>query len=217
MDKRFWLVTVLVFGLGIVVGVFGHMYWGTIQPGANQPTEKENATKVDGRELTPSENILIDSSVTGHDAGIGSIIQQNKEEGKPITLSQTEQDKLISDYKQALGILFDAWKAKDMPTFRSILANAYYGDILESHIRKAEKYLPRGIGLYVSEINFDDIDIESADKHSATINAIYRYTVQDYDLDEEYPYGEKHSHFVHVRADLIKIDSRWLITGETVI
>lgn len=217
MRKRYWLLTVLVFCLGIAVGVFGHIYWGTIQPGVNQPTEKENATKVDALKANLPGDVEIDLSVSGHDAGIDSILQQNDQAGEQITLSPTEQEKLIADYKQALGILFDAWKAKNMPTFRSIVASAYTGDILENHIQKAEKYLPRGIGLYVSQVTFDDVDIESADKHSATVNAIYRYTVQDYDLDEEYPYGEEHSHFVHVRADLVKIDSRWLITGETVI
>lgn len=217
MRKRYWLLTVLVFCLGIAVGVFGHIYWGTIQPGVNQPTEKENATKVDALKANLPGDVEIDLSVSGHDAGIESLLQQERDDQEKITLSQSEQEKLISDYKQALGILFDAWKSKDMPTFRSLLANAYTGDILENHIKKAEKFLPRGIGLYISKVSFDDVDIESADKHSATVNAIYRYTVQDYDLDEEYPYGEEYDHFVHVRANLVKIDSRWLITGETVI
>lgn len=221
MRKTYWLLMALTFCLGVALGVFGHIYWGTaLQPGVNQPTEMENATKVDALKADASQYILPDPTIKGHDAGISSLIEANsgmdKEENQ-IALSKTDQDKIISDYKQALGILFDAWKVKDMPAFRSSIASAYTGEIMENHILKAEKFLPRGIGLYVSEVSFDDVDIESADKYSATVNAIYRYTVRDYDLDEEYPFGEEFSHFVHVRANLVKIDSRWMITGETVI
>jgi hypothetical protein len=218
MRKRYWLLTVLIFCLGIALGVFGHMYWGAaLQPGTNQPTEKENATKVDVQKTDIPKYVLPDPTIKGHDAGIGSFLEQAVKKQERITLSALEQEQIISDYKQALGILFDAWKVKDLPTFRSSIAGAYTGEIMENHIRKAEKFLPRGIGLHVSEVNFDNLDIESADKYSATINAIYRYTVQDYDLDEEYPFGDEIQHFVHVRANLVKIDTRWMITGETVI
>lgn len=218
MRKRYWFLTVLIFFLGITIGVFGHMYWGTaLQPGVNQPGEKENATKVDAQQTDTPKYTLPDPSITGHDAGIGTLLEQEKIEKEQIAVSAAEQEKIIADYKQALGILFDAWKSKDMPAFRASIGNAYTGAIMDSHIKKAEKYLPRGIGLYVSKVSFDDVDIESADKYSATVNAIYRYTVQDYDLDEEFPVGEEYNHFVHVRANLVKIDSRWMITGETVI
>jgi hypothetical protein len=218
MRKTYWLLTVLIFCLGIALGVFGHMYWGTaLQPGANQPTEKENATKVDVQKTDISKYVLPDPAITGHDAGISSFLEQAGGGQEQISLSAPEQEKIISDYKQALGILFDAWKVKDMPTFRSSIASAYTGELMESHIRKAEKFLPRGVGLHVSEVSFDNIDIESVDKYSATVNAIYRYTVRDYDLDEEYPFGDEFQYFVHVRANLIKIDTRWMITGETVI
>lgn len=221
MLKRYWFLTVLIFFLGIALGFFGHMYWGSaFQPGVNQPAEKENATKVDAMKADLSNYPLPDPTITGNDAGIGSLVGGSTDTGdgqNQITLSRTEQDKLISDYKQALGILFDAWKVKDMPAFRTTIAAAYTGEIMDHHIQKAEKFIPKGIGLYVSEVSFDDVDIESADKYSATVNAIYRYTVRDYDLDEEYPIGEEFKHFVHVRANLVKIDSRWMITGETVI
>jgi len=221
MRKRYWFLTVLIFFLGIALGFFGHMYWGSaFQPGVNQPAEKENATKVDALKADLSKYPLPDPTVKGNDAGIGSLTAGSTDTGdgrSQVTLTRTEQDKLISDYKQALGILFDAWKAKDMPTFRTTIAAAYTGEIMDHHIRKAEKFIPKGIGQYVTEVSFDDVDIESADKYSATVNAIYRYTVRDYDLDEEYPIGEEFKHFVHVRANLVRIDSRWLITGETVI
>jgi hypothetical protein len=220
MRKRYWFLTVLVFCLGIALGVFGHMYWGAaFQPGVNQPEEKENATKVDAIKAN-SQYALPDPTIKGHDAGIGSLNPEDEDgntDENQIAISKTEQDKIISDYKQSLGLLFDAWKAKDMPAFRSVIAGAYTGEIMENHVKKAEKYLPQGVGLYISDVSFDDVDIESADKYSATVNAIYRYTVRDYDLDEEYPFGEEVSHFVHVRANLIKMDSRWMITGETVI
>jgi len=223
MLKRYWLLTVFIFCFGIALGFFGHMYWGAIlqlQPGVNQPAEKENATKVDAMKADSSKYALPDPTIKGHDAGIGSLNTGEAEssgEENQIALSRTERDQIISDYKQALGILFDAWKVKDMPNFRSSIAKGYTGEILETHIKKAEKFLPQGIGLYVSEVTFDHVAVESADAYSATVDAIYRYTVRDYDLDEQYPHGEEFKHFVHVRANLIKIDSRWLITGETVI
>ncbi|NLI92276.1 MAG: hypothetical protein GX434_08755 [Peptococcaceae bacterium] len=222
MRKTYWLLTILIFCLGIVLGVFGHMYWGTAfpQPGINQPAEKDNATKVGAMSGTDSGNALLDSSGNSSDVSIGNLKRQESEKdqsGTQVALTKTEQDKVISDYKQALGILFDAWKAKDISAFRSKIAVAYTGEIMENHIRKAEKFIPKGIGLEVSEIKFDHVEIESADKYSATINAIYRYTSRDYDLDEEYPVGEQFNHFVHVRANLVRIDSSWLITGETVL
>lgn len=218
MGKKYWLLTVFIFCLGIAVGVLGHMYLGTaLQPGVNQPSEKDNATKVDALKADNSQYALPDPSITGHDSGITGLLQKDAEEKAKVSLSEVEQEKIIADYKQALGILFDAWKVKDMPAFRSSIAGAYTGEIMENHIQKAEKFIPKGVGLFISDVSFDDVDLESADKYSATINAIYRYTVQDYDLDEEYPFGEEFNHFVHVRANLVKIDSRWMITGETVI
>ncbi len=220
MRKTYWLLTILIFCLGIALGFVGHMYLGSsIQPGVNQP-EKENAAKVNAMKADIPKYELPDPNIKGHDAGIGSLTGDNSvsdQDKNSIAISITEQDRIVSDYKQALGILFDAWKVKDMPTFRSTIGSAYTGEIMESHIRKAEKYISKGIGLYVSDVSFDDVDIESADKYSATVNAIYRYTVSDFDLDEEYPVGEKFEHFVHVRANLVKIDSKWMITGETVI
>lgn len=220
MRKTYWLLTAFIFCAGVLLGVVGHMYYGTVlQPGADQPSVKENATKVDSSAIDISKYPLPDPTIKGNDAGIGSVDLSDPKGGRSeeITLSGTEQEKIVSDYKQALGILFDAWKVKDLPTFRTTLAKAYTGEIMESHIQKAEKFLPKGIGLYVTEVNFDNVNIESADKYSATVNAIYRYTVRDYDLDEKYPFGEEFSHFVHVRANLVKIDSHWMITGETVI
>jgi predicted lipid-binding transport protein (Tim44 family) len=223
MRKRYWLLTILIFCLGIAFGVFGHMYWGTAfhPSGVNQPAEKENAAKVGIMDGTaPPSSLLPDASAGSSDASISDLNKENtgqNQEETQITLSKTEQDKVVADYKQALGTLFDAWKAKDMDTFRAKIASAYTGEIMENHIKQAEKFIPEGMGLTVSDIKFDYVAIESADQYSATVNAIYRYTARDYDLNEEDPVGEAFNHFVHVRANLVKIDSRWLITGETAI
>ncbi|KUO59520.1 MAG: hypothetical protein APF84_19660 [Gracilibacter sp. BRH_c7a] len=217
MRKTYWFLTVSLFFLGILVGVAGYIVWETsIQPGTHYQ-EKDNATKIDA-----SKYQLPLPSVTSHDLGLGNLdendlIPNKSQEEKDTDLSAVEQEKIISDYKQNLGILFDAWKAEDISTFKECIAEAYTGQLMETHIQKAEKFLSGGTGLYIDEVSFDDIRIETADKHSATVKAIYRYTVRDYDLAEKSPRGEEFKHFVHVRANLIKMDSRWLITGETSI
>lgn len=221
-NKIYWLVTAFVFIWGIITGIIGYIFLGPALGHITYPTEKENAAKVENQYTLP------DSDVFDQDAGIGMRGAEDNEEQPDSqdssgnksdegSISPAEKEKIIADYKQALGILFDAWKAKDMPTFRTMIANAYTGDLLEKHIERAQKFIPRGIGLYVTEVAFDEVKVESADKSSATVNAIYRYTVRDFDLDEQYPVGEEFQHFVHVRANLVKINSRWFITGETVI
>lgn len=246
MRKIYWLVTPLIFCLGIVVGVFGYIFWQTnFQSGINAP-EKSNATKVSQTDSSPYFNQsqdnnpgpyqgypsepLTDSgdlteSGSGDISDLDDLTEQDvslsndrqNQVADQIMLTETEQYTLLKDYKQAIGILFDAWKEKDILTFRSKLDSAYTGEILENHVNKAEKYLSNGVGIYVSDIIFDHVAIESADKYSATIDAIYRYTSQDYDVDKQQAYGEKISHFVHVRANLVKIDSQWKITSETPI
>ncbi|MGI5901096.1 MAG: hypothetical protein ACOX7U_01315 [Desulfitobacteriia bacterium] len=199
MRKIYWLVTPLVFCLGLTVGVFGHAAWGTNLPLGflkNNDLRVTEAAKIEpGNYPAPGD-------------------QNGAEDPDP---SLAEHEKIEADYKQAVGLLFDAWKVNDIKDFRQILSRAYTGEILESHVKKAEKYLSEGIGLYVSQLQFDNVVIEAADEHSATVDAVYRYTVQDYDLDEQYPFGKEISHFVHVKANLVKIDGKWLITSETVI
>lgn len=221
MRKTYWIATILVFIWGIALGIVGTIFFGPNFGLGVDTQPKNNAAKVEAP---------LDLSSPGEDVGIGDFLrdgeqgytseqpEQNQEENySDGELTAAEKEQIISDYKQSLGILFDAWKAKDMPAFRSVLANGYTGELLEKHIAKAEKFIPKGIGLYVEDVVFDEVAVESADKSSATVSAIYRYSVRDYDLDEQYPVGEKFEHFVHVRADLVKINSRWLITGETLI
>lgn len=139
----------------------------------------------------------------------------NQESG--IYVAQAEQEKIISDYKLALGILFEAWKSPDIATFRSKINTAYTGDILEKHCARAEQYIAKGTGLYVTKVSFDHVKIESADNNSATLTASYRYTVKDYHLTEKQPVGAEQNHFIELRVNLVKINAQWLITGETVI
>ncbi len=212
MRKIYWLLTPLVFGLGVALGIFCHIFWQSYwQPGTNTP-DKTNAAKVSQTDT---------NLYALPDSGDQDTVQTNglpeDHSAAQIAISKPEQDKLLADYKQSIGILFEAWKEKDVSVFREKLAGAYTGEILESHAQRAEKYLAAGVGIHVCDIVFDHIGIESADNYSATINAIYRYTSQDYDLDKKYHYGEKFSHFVHVRANLVKIDSKWMITSETVL
>ncbi len=219
MRKTYWFLTVSVFFLGILVGVAGYIVWETsIQPGTHYQ-DKDNATKIDA-----SQYQIPDPSIESHDLGLSNLDEKDltpnngqEKDQEDSELSTVEQEKLIADYKQNLGILFDAWKAEDISMFKELIAQAYTGQLMETHIQKAEEFLSEGVGLYIDEVSFDDIRIETADKHSATIKAIYRYTVRDYNLTEASPYGDEYKHFVHVRANLIKMDSRWLITGETSI
>ncbi len=89
--------------------------------------------------------------------------------------------------------------------------------LLEKHAKRAEEYLGQGIGLDVSQITFDQVDIESSDENTATLLVNYRYTARDYSLTDTASVGEEHEQIVHVRVNLLKQNSRWLITGESVI
>ncbi len=224
MRKKFWLITVLVFVLGVCLGAGGYFLWSTtLNPEVNSPAEKDNAAKVGTVQNGDAvQNALPDLSIEGNGIVDGiadgtNDSTNNSTDESTSALTEAEQEAVIAQYKQGLGILFDAWKAKDMTAFRTAIANAYTGELMEKHIQKAEGFISRGIGLDVGNIIFDDVQIESADKLSATVNAVYRYTARDYDLDEQYPLGEEQEHQVHVRANLIKIGQSWLITGETAI
>lgn len=124
---------------------------------------------------------------------------------------------VITDYKQNIGIFFGAWKSTDMASFRLKLAKAYTGDLFEKHARRAEEYLVQGIGLDVSRIVFDQVDVESVTENTATLRVDYRYTARDYNLTDGTAVGEEHEQIVQVRVNLVKQNSRWVITGESTI
>jgi hypothetical protein len=127
------------------------------------------------------------------------------------------QQKIVTDYKQDIGIFFGAWKSADMTAFRLKLAKAYTGELFEKHARRAEGYLVQGLGLDVSQITFDRVDVENADENTATLRVDYRYTARDYNLADAAPVGEEHEQNVHVRVNMIKQDSHWMITGESTV
>ena len=138
---------------------------------------------------------------------------ENKDAGALTLLKQ----QIITDYKQDIGIFFGAWKSVDMDTFRLKLAKAYTGELFEKHSRRAEEYLVQGLGLDVSQITFDRVEVESANVNTATLRVDYRYTARDYSLAEATPFGEEHEQNVHVRVNMLKQNSRWLITGESTV
>lgn len=162
-------------------------------PSTNPNESSNNST-------TNPANNSAEPSIPGVNANSGST-QMNQE--------------IITAYKQDLGVLFDAWKAPDMTVFRTKLAKAYTGELFEKHARQAELFLVRGVGLDVSQIQFDQLVLEKADTTTATLRADYRYTARDFNLADAAPIGEEQEQTVHVRVNMIKLNGHWLITGET--
>lgn len=146
--------------------------------------------------------------------GASSPIAPNSQSnGVPTELSQ----KIIVDYKQDIGLFFEAWKSTEMVSFRSKLNKAYKGELYEKHARQAESFIAQGLGIEVSNIRFERVTVESATATAATLTAAYNYVAQDYNIGEQAPVGNKTEHQVNVRVNLIKDSTRWLITGETPI
>ena len=135
----------------------------------------------------------------------------------PDSIQNQAEQQIIADYKQDIGIFFGAWKSVDMNSFRLKLAKAYTGELLEKHARQAEEFLAQGVGLDVTEITFDQVNVESSDLNTATLRVDYRYKAKDYSLRDGTSFGDEHEQTVKVRVNLLKENSRWLITGETSI
>jgi hypothetical protein len=208
MRKRKWLVGLITIILGITVGMLGFSF-------ANPTYTESLITKLLGKNnvqtLAANTESTESSSQETSESNLAGAETDNQQDAEiPQQLSQ----KIIADYKQDVGIFFDAWKCPDMPGFRVKLASGYTGEILERHAKRAEPYFSQGIGLDVIKIDFDQIIIEKADKSTATLRADYRYTATDFNLKNASPVGETHEQNVHVRVNLININSRWLITGE---
>jgi hypothetical protein len=132
-------------------------------------------------------------------------------------LTEAEQAKIVDDYKLSLALLFEAWRSPDMETFEKKLLGGYAGDIKDRHADRAQAYISSGKGLYVDDLKFDAVRIESANASAAILMASYTYTARDFDLDRTQAYGQKVDHQVHVRVDLITIGDRWMISGEYAI
>ena len=216
MRKMNLLFGALALGLGIIVGTLGvSLLTNPSSPGSFIPKlhGQDHVQTVTGEvnDSTQTPPVL--------DTGQDDLSETNAALDSAIPdsiLNQAEQQ-IVADYKQDIGIFFGAWKSADMDTFRLKLAKAYTGELFEKHARRAEKFLVQGIGLDVTQITFDQVAVEGADANTATLRADYRYKARDYSLADRASFGEEHEQTVQVRVNLLKQNSRWMITGENSI
>ncbi|MDR3539683.1 MAG: hypothetical protein P4L69_01740 [Desulfosporosinus sp.] len=236
MRKMNYMYGALALGLGVLVGTLGvSLLVNSSSPASfiSKLRGQDKIQTVAGAISNPAQpspplntvpDVLSGSNVPSPD----SVSNQAGQQNDPLNLGQNGDNKdaatlstlkqqIITDYKQDVGIFFDAWKSVDMDTFRSKLAKAYTGELFEKHARRAEGYLVQGLGLDVSQITFDRVDVENADANTATLRVDYRYTARDYNLADATPVGEEHEQNVHVHVNLLKQNSHWMITGESVI
>ena len=216
MRKMNLLIGALALGLGVIVGTLG------VSLLANPSSSGSFISKLRGQ-----DNIQTVAGVVGDPTQTPPPLNTLEEElsetnptlnsANPDSISDQEKQQIVADYKQGIGIFFGAWKSGDMNTFRLKLAKAYTGELYEKHARRAEEFLAQGIGLDVTQITFDQVDVESAAANTATLRVDYRYKARDYSLAEGTSFGEEHEQTVQVRVNLLKQNSRWLITGESSI
>jgi len=214
MRKMNLLFGALALGLGVIVGTVGV----SLLTNTSSPTSF--ISKLRGQDNIQTVNGLVDATQT---SPLLNPLQDEPSEANALystnpdsILNQAEQQ-IIADYKQDIGTFFGAWKSADMNDFRLKLAKAYTGELLEKHARRAEEFLGQGIGLDVTQITFDQVDVESSDANTATLRVNYRYKARDYNLTEGTSFGEEHEQNVQLRANLLKQNSRWVITGESPI
>lgn len=221
MRKMNWFVAILTLGLGITVAMLGFSV-------ANPTSAESLIAKLRGK----SNIQTLANASSGSSQGLNESNMPNvgAEVYQPIVLNSSSDEsetndeippqlaqQIITDYKQDIGIFFDAWKSMEMTVFRAKLATGYTGGILEKHANRAEPYLLQGVGLDVIRIDFDQVTLEKANDSTATLRADYRYTASDYIFENDSPAGEAHEQTVSVRVNLIFVNSRWLITGESVL
>lgn len=212
MRKMNLLFGAMALGLGVIVGTLGvSLLTNPSSPGSfisklrgQDSVQTVTAGVNDSTQTPPVQDDLSATNAALYNANPDS------------SLNQADQP-IVADYKQDIGIFFGAWKSADMETFRLKLAKAYTGELFEKHARRAEEFLVQGVGLDVSQITFDQVDVESADENTATLRADYRYKARDYSLADGASFGEEHEQTVQVRVNLLKQNSRWMITGENSI
>ncbi|MFZ3130133.1 MAG: hypothetical protein WA125_03285 [Desulfosporosinus sp.] len=216
MRKMNLLFGALALGVGVIVGTLGvSLLMNPSSPGSfiSKLRGQDNVQTVTGvvNDSTQTPPVLntVQDDLPQTNAALDSANPDS-------ILNQTEQQ-IVADYKQDIGIFFGAWKSADMDTFRLKLAEAYMGELFEKHARRAEKFLVQGIGLDVTQITFDQVAVESADANTATLRVDYRYKARDYSLADRTSFGEEHEQTVQVRVNLLKQNSRWMITGENTI
>lgn len=206
MRKMNLLFGALALGLGVIVGTAGV----TLLVNASSPGSY--ISKLRGQDNVQTVASVVNDS-TQNPTSLNPL-QDDLSANSDTILNQTHQQ-IVADYKQDIGIFFGAWKSADMNTFRLTLAKAYTGELFEKHAQRAEEFLVQGIGIDVTKITFDQVDVESADANTATLRVEYRYRARDYSLADGTPFGEEHEQTVQVRVNLLKQNSRWLITGES--
>ncbi len=215
MRKMNLLFGALALGLGVIVGTLGvTLLTNPSSPGSFiSKLRGQDSVQTVTTQTSPPLNTVQDYLSETNDAETNDALYNANPDA---ILNQAEQQ-VVADYKQDIGIFFGAWKSADINTFRLKLAKAYTGELLEKHARRAEEFLAQGVGLNVTQITFDQIDVESADTNTATIRVDYRYTARDYSLVDGTSFGEEHEQTVQVRVNLLKQNSRWMITGENSI
>ncbi|HBV86846.1 MAG TPA: hypothetical protein DEF42_09390 [Desulfosporosinus sp.] len=223
MRKMNYLFGAAALGLGVLVGTLGMSLLTNSSSPTSFISKLRGQDKIQTVSGTLSDPVKIPPNT---DVVAGGTSENENENGSKIpqtnhgTLTDKESllaQQIITDYKQNIGIFFGAWKSTDMAAFRAKLAKAYTGDLFEKHARRAEEYLVQGIGLDVTQITFDQIDVESVSENAATLRVDYRYTARDYNLTDRAPVGDEHEQIVQVRVNLVKQNSRWMITGESTI
>ena len=214
MRKMNLLFGALALSLGVIVGTLGvSLFTNSSSPGSfiSKLRGQDNVQTVNG--------VANNSTQTPPSLNTGQDDQANValSTANPDSILNQAEQQIVADYKQDIGTFFGAWKSEDMNTFRLKLAEAYTGELFEKHARRAEEFLVQGIGLDVTQITFDQVVVESADANTATLRVDYRYKARDYSLAERASFGEEHEQTVQVRVNLLKQNSRWMITGENSI
>ncbi|MHB8073905.1 hypothetical protein [Desulfosporosinus fructosivorans] len=216
MRKMNLLFGAIALGLGVIVGTLGvSILANPGSPGSfiSKLRGEESIQTVTGAVNDSTQTLPSLDMVQDHLSETNAALYN----ANPDTVLDQAEQQIVADYKQDIGIFFGAWKSADINTFRLKLAKAYTGELLEKHARRAEEFLAQGVGLNVTQITFDQIDLESADANTATLRVDYRYKARDYNLADGTSIGEDHEQIVQVRVNLLKQNTRWLITGENSI
>jgi len=215
MRKMKFLLGALGLGLGVLVGTLGvSALANPSAPGSfiSKLRGQDSIKTVTGAVTDPTQTPAVPNTANDLSATNAALYTANPD----ATLTQ-EQQQIVADYKQDIGIFFGAWKSADITTFRVKLAKAYTGELFEKHAKRAEEYLAQGVGLDVTQITFDQVSVDSSDANTATLQVNYRYKARDYSLADGAAFGEEHEQTVKVRVNLLKQNSRWIITGENTI
>ena len=215
MRKMKFLLGALGLGLGVLVGTLGvSALANPSAPGSfiAKLRGQDSIKTVTGAVTDPSQTPAVTDNLQNDLTATNDALYTKPE----ATLTQAEQQ-IVADYKQDIGIFFGAWKSADITSFRVKLAKAYTGELFEKHAKRAEEYLAQGVGLDVTQITFDQVGVDSSDANTATLQVNYRYKARDYSLADGAAFGEEHEQTVKVRVNLLKQNSRWIITGENTI